>query len=84
MVKQILPAIVFVAFLSSCSTFKPLNFTSSKQVATVPAPVVKTKFIEDISVTPPATADKDRSTGSTRNNKKHYYNRDACSKGGGI
>lgn len=58
MVKQILPAFVFVAFLSSCSTFKPLNFTSSKQVVTVAAPVARTKFIEDITVTPPSTVDK--------------------------
>jgi cell wall-associated NlpC family hydrolase len=58
MVKQIFPAIVFVAFLSSCSTFKPLNFISSKQVAPVAAPVLTTKFIEDISITPPSTIDK--------------------------
>jgi hypothetical protein len=51
MVRQILPAIAFIFFLSSCSTFKPLNFTSSKQVVQAP---LTTKFIDDISVTPPA------------------------------
>ena len=56
MVKQILSAVSILIFLSSCSTFKPLTFTSSKQE--VAAPVVKTKFIDDISVTPPATVDK--------------------------
>jgi len=55
MVKQILPAIAFIVFLSSCSAFKPLNFTSSKQVVSAPAQGTKTKFIEDISVTPQTT-----------------------------
>lgn len=52
MVKQILPALAFIIFLSSCSTFKPLNFTSSKQIATVQSPTLKSKFIEEISVVP--------------------------------
>ena len=58
MVKQILPAIAFLFVLSSCSTFKPLNFTSNRQVASVTAPISQTKFIDDITVTPQATADK--------------------------
>jgi cell wall-associated NlpC family hydrolase len=58
MVKQILPAIAFIVFLSSCSSFKPLNFTSNRQVSAAPSPVSQTKFIEDISVTPQATVDK--------------------------
>ncbi len=54
MVKQFLPALAVIVFLSSCSTFKPLNFTSNKQTtvsqsATAPP---KSKFIEDIAVTP--------------------------------
>ncbi|MEI2739950.1 MAG: NlpC/P60 family protein [Chitinophagaceae bacterium] len=58
MVKQILPAIAFLFVLSSCSTFKPLNFTSNRQVTSVSAPISQTKFIDDITVTPQATADK--------------------------
>lgn len=58
MVKQILPAIAFLFVLSSCSTFKPLNFTSNRQVASVTAPISQTKFIDDITVTPQATVDK--------------------------
>jgi NlpC/P60 family len=58
MVKQILPAITFVLLLSSCSTFKSLNFTSNRQVASSPAPTTQTKFIDDIAVTPPVTIDK--------------------------
>ena len=54
MVRQILPAIAAVIFLSSCSTFKSLNFTSNKQVTTsvqqLDAP--RTKFIDEIAVTP--------------------------------
>lgn len=57
MVKQILPAIAFIIFLSSCSTFKPLNFTSNKQVATAHTPAPKTKFIEEISVIPQTEVD---------------------------
>ena len=58
MVKQIVSSIAFIIFLSSCSTFKPLNFTSSKQVVSSSAPATPAKFIEDISVTPQVTADK--------------------------
>ena len=58
MVRQILPAIAFIIFLSSCSTFKPLNFTSSKQVVSLPVPASPAKFIEEISVIPQAVSDK--------------------------
>ncbi len=52
MVKKILPAVAIVVFLSSCSTLKPLNFTSNKQVVSDPAPQVSnSKFIEEISIT---------------------------------
>ena len=57
MVKQILPALAFIIFLSSCSTFKPLNFTSNRQIATVQNATPQTKFIEDISVIPQADLD---------------------------
>ena len=62
MVKQILTALAFVIFLSSCSTFKPLNFTSSKQVSSGTATNAPTKFIEDISVTPQVAAVKPAAT----------------------
>ncbi|HPG10370.1 MAG TPA: NlpC/P60 family protein [Chitinophagaceae bacterium] len=52
MVRRLFPAIVFVFFLSSCSTFKSLNFTSNKQVATVEPATTESRFINDISVTP--------------------------------
>jgi len=58
MVKQIIPAIVFVIFLSSCSAFKSLNFISNKQVASVAVPSPQAKFIDDITVTPQASIDK--------------------------
>ncbi len=56
MVKQILPAIAALIFLSSCSTFKPLNFTNNKQLVNSSAPATSAKFIEEISVTPQAAA----------------------------
>lgn len=59
MVRQIIIAFTFLVFLSSCSTFKPLNFTSNKQVSTSLVPVTQpTKFIEEIAVTPKASTDK--------------------------
>jgi len=59
MVKQILPAIAVLIFLSSCSTFKPLNFTSNKQVVAAPASKNSSaRFIDDISVTPQSTTTK--------------------------
>lgn len=57
MVKQILPALAFIIFLSSCSSFKPLSFTSNKQVSNAQTPSPKTKFIDEISVTPQAEID---------------------------
>jgi cell wall-associated NlpC family hydrolase len=56
MVKQILPALAFVVLLSSCSTFKPLNFTSNRQMSSSPAPSSPAKFIDEISVTPQVVA----------------------------
>ena len=59
MVKQILPAIAVLIFLSSCSTFKPLNFTSNKQVVAASASKNSSaRFIDDISVTPQSTTTK--------------------------
>lgn len=57
MVKQILPALAFVFLLSSCSTFKPLNFTSNRQVSNIPATNSPARFIEEISVTPQVAAE---------------------------
>lgn len=67
MVKQKLPAqlliVIGMIFLSSCSTFKPLNFTSDRQVASVVAPNSQSKFIDDITITPTAASDK-KATGA--------------------
>ncbi len=54
MVKTFLPALAFIVLFSSCSTFKPLNFTSNKQIAPVQTQPAQSKFIEEISVTPQA------------------------------
>lgn len=52
-------AITFLIFLSSCSTFKPLNFTSNKQVSSTVVPDNQpTKFIEELAVTPKSSTDK--------------------------
>ena len=73
MVRQIIPFITFLIFLSSCSTFKPLNFTSNRQVPSQQTGNSSTKFIDDISVTPQIIVDKTEvkpelqvSTGTTR------------------
>lgn len=58
MVKQTIPFIVFLIFLSSCSTFKPLNFTSNKPLVSETGTVTATKFIDEISLTPKATVDE--------------------------
>lgn len=58
MVKQIIPFIVITIFLSSCSSFKSLNFTSNKPVVSETATVTATKFIDEISVTPKAIMDE--------------------------
>lgn len=57
MVKTSLPVIATLIFLSSCTTFKPLNFTSNKQVSSAPAVSSKSRFIEDIAVTPSNSTD---------------------------
>lgn len=59
MVKQIMPALVVVVVLSSCSSLKPLNFTSSKQVISAPAVMpANARFIDDITVSAAPVADK--------------------------
>ncbi len=59
MVKQILPAIAFIFFLSSCTAIKSLNFTSNRQVSSVSdTKNSQVKFIDDISITPQITSDK--------------------------
>ncbi len=58
MVKQILPAIAFIVFLSSCTAIKSLNFTSNRQVSSVTTPNSIIRFIDDISITPQVTTDK--------------------------
>lgn len=59
MVKNVLPALAVLVLLSSCGAFKPLNFTSNKQVTNLvqPAATPASKFIDEISVTA-TSADK--------------------------
>ncbi|MEO7922276.1 MAG: C40 family peptidase [Chitinophagaceae bacterium] len=57
MVKQIFPAIAILVFLSSCTTFKPLNFTANKQVVPATSAQSQAKFIDDITVTPQSPVD---------------------------
>lgn len=57
MAKQILPAFAFLIVLSSCSTFKPLNFTSNNPVNML-APGPQSRFIDEISVTPQVTMNR--------------------------
>ncbi len=71
MVKQFIPAVAFIFLLSSCSTFKPLNFTSNRQVATANAITSQSKFIEDISVTAPVVADKTTVVKAEPQGKQH-------------
>jgi lipoprotein Spr len=59
MVKQILPAVAFIFFLSSCTAIKSLNFTSNRQMSSVPdTKNSQVKFIDDISITPQIASDK--------------------------
>ncbi len=59
MVKQLIPAVGFIFFLSSCTVFKSLNIGGNKPspaaTALVPSAPAPAKFIEDISVTPAVT-----------------------------
>lgn len=59
MVKQFITFIFILVFFSSCTALKQMNFTSNKPVTNLnepPAPA-KTKFIEEITITPQAEAD---------------------------
>lgn len=59
MVKQIIPAVALIFFLSSCTAIKSLNFTSNKQLSSAPeGRNSQVKFIDDISITPQVSADK--------------------------
>lgn len=51
MIRQIIPAIAIIFLLGSCSSLKPLNFISTKQVASLPAASSPVKFIDEISLT---------------------------------
>jgi lipoprotein Spr len=58
MVKQLVTVIFALVFFSSCTALKQMSFTSNKQVNAINEPVQlapsKTRFIEDISITPQA------------------------------
>ena len=50
MVKQILPAIIALIFLSSCAALKPLNINSSKNVVSTAVSVTQPNFIDEITL----------------------------------
>ena len=56
MVKKLLPAISFIVFLSSCSSFKSLNLTNNQRAIQPVPEVAPSKFIEEITVTPQPNA----------------------------
>ncbi|MBI5857052.1 MAG: C40 family peptidase [Sphingobacteriales bacterium] len=61
MVRQILPALLIVVFLSSCTAFKSLNFSGNRQAISVVPPTTgnsTARFIDDISVTAQNVTDK--------------------------
>ncbi|HWR34209.1 MAG TPA: C40 family peptidase [Chitinophagaceae bacterium] len=64
MVKRVLPALVVVLLLSSCTVFKTLDFSGNKQTPVIAAPVTvpgsasSARFIEDITVVPQQENDK--------------------------
>ncbi len=63
MVRQLIPAIAIMLFLSSCSAFKSLNITNNRQPASLTAPATtQSKFIDDISITAQPAATKTVST----------------------
>lgn len=53
MVKQIIPVIFALVFFSSCTALKQMNFAANKPVTSLNEPA-KTKFIEEITITPQA------------------------------
>jgi lipoprotein Spr len=58
MVKQILPAIAFIIFLSSCSSLKSLSFTNHKKIEPETS-VTRVNFLDEITVKPePAAIDQ--------------------------
>ena len=70
MVMQKIPASFLIVagmiFLSSCSAFKPLSFTSNRQVSSVAVPASPSKFIEDITVTPQPVHEKTEVNSGTK------------------
>lgn len=73
MVKQLIPSIIFLAFLSSCTSFKPLSSTGNKQVNAAPEKNSQARFIEDISMTPQIAVDKtDVKPEVTKNTRRGY------------
>lgn len=60
MVRQLLPALLIVVLLSSCTAFKSLNFSSNRQTpsAVIPSSNSSARFIDDISVSAQNLTDK--------------------------
>ena len=81
MVKKIFPAIAVIFLLSSCTAFKSLNLNNKSQVTAVTAP--QTKFIENITVTPPSESPKAKpETPVVKVEKKEIKAKETISTGG--
>ena len=79
MYKKIVPVLLIVVTLASCSSMKPLNFSNSKQVDASSATVKSTsansnkevKFLDDISVEPAPSDTRISGTNKTNPGKKN-------------
>ena len=89
MYKKIVPGLLIIVTLASCSSIKPLNFSNSKQVDASSASVKSTsthnnkevKFLDDISVEPASSDARVSATNKTSSGKQtslganNYLNR---------
>lgn len=89
MYKKIVPVLLIIVTLASCSSMKPLNFSNSKQVDASSAAVKNTsansnkevKFLDDISVEPASSDTRVIATNKTSSGKQtslganNYLNR---------
>jgi lipoprotein Spr len=80
MIKKLIPGLLIIGGMASCSTMKPLNFTSNKQVSNTSGTANLTaasgnkktdvRFLDDIAVDADATPTPSRrSAGSERQSK---------------
>src|SRR5262245_48087434 len=72
MINKLIPAFAIVVLLASCSSMKPLNSSSNKQVNSTPATTDNkgVKFLDDISVNPQSTTVKTSSVDAAGNKNR--------------